>query len=104
MEHVGHVWRVRPGKAEEYRRRHATVWPELEAMMREAGIATYAIYLWGEIVFSHIAVADFDRLVSEYGDDPISRRWEEAYADILEYPNADPESGWPERLVEVWSL
>jgi len=34
----------------------------------------------------------------------IAQRWEEEMADVLEYPNADPETGWPERLPEVWSL
>ena len=29
-QNIGHVWRVAPGRAEEYRRRHATVWPEVE--------------------------------------------------------------------------
>lgn len=104
MEHVGHVWRVRPGGREEYLRRHATVWPELERMMRAAGIETYAIYLWGEVVFSHMAVADYERLVQAYGEDPVARRWEEAFADLLDYPGADPCTGWPERLEEVWSL
>jgi L-rhamnose mutarotase len=104
MRHIGHVWRVRPGKAEEYRRRHAKVWPELETMMREMGIQTYAIYLWGEIVFSHMAVEDYERMMSYEGDAELAARWEEAFADILEYPNADPETGWPEELVHVWSL
>ncbi|MDW5594103.1 L-rhamnose mutarotase [Conexibacter stalactiti] len=104
MQHVGHVWRVRPGQREEYLRRHATVWPELEAMMRAAGITTYVIYLWDEVVFSHMAVEDYERLVREYGSDPVATRWEAAFADLLEYPGADPQSGWPERLEEVWSL
>jgi L-rhamnose mutarotase len=108
LQHVGHVWRVKPGMAEEYRRRHATVWPELDRMMRDAGIHTYVIYLWGEIVFSHIATEDRERMLAHGGDDPalvaLAARWEEEFADILEYPNADPETGWPEELIEVWAL
>jgi L-rhamnose mutarotase len=107
LEHVGHVWRVKPGKADEYRRRHATVWPELDKMMRDAGIHTYVIYIWGEIVFSHMAVDDFERVVAYGRDDPelvaLATRWEEEFSDLLEYPNADPD-GWPERIPEVWAL
>lgn len=104
MERVGHVWRVRPGQAEEYRRRHATVWPEIEALLRAAGVERYTIYAWGELVFSHLEVPSYAALVERFNGDPIAQRWEEELADVLEYPNADPETGWPERLPEVWSL
>ena len=103
-ENIGHVWRVKPGRAAEYRERHATVWPEVEALLREYGVRKYTIYAWGEILFSHMEVDDYLRLSTEYGRDPIAERWEHAMGDLLEYPNADPVSGWPERLTEVWSL
>jgi L-rhamnose mutarotase len=104
MENVGHVWRVRPGRAKEYDDRHAEIWPELEAVMRRAGVRRYVIYRWGEVVFSHLEVEDYERLVAVYGDDPVAARWEDAFSDLIELPGADPETGWPKRLAEVWSL
>jgi L-rhamnose mutarotase len=104
MERVGHVWRVKPGKAAEYARLHATIWPELYAILRDAGVTRYTIYAWGDLVFSHMEVEDYARLVERFNGDPVGQRWEELFADILEYPNADPETGWPERLSEVWHL
>lgn len=104
VERVGHVWRVRPGMSAEYDRRHAQVWPELEGLVRAAGVVRYSIYRWGEVVFSHMEVEDYGRLVDGYGNDPVAQRWEVAFADVLEFPAADPETGWPERLTEVWSL
>jgi L-rhamnose mutarotase len=104
MERVGHVWRVRPGMGDEYRRRHATVWPEIDALLREAGVERYTIYAWGDVVFSHLEVPSYAALVERFNGDPIAQRWEEEMADVLEYPNADPATGWPERLPEVWSL
>ena len=101
---IGHVWRVKTGHVEEYVRRHAAVWPQLEALLIEAGVTTYVIYAWGEIVFSHMEVRDYDKLVRRFDGDRLVERWEHEFADILEYPNADPETGWPERLREVWSL
>jgi L-rhamnose mutarotase len=103
-ERVGHVWRVKPGKADEYARLHATVWPELEQLLLAAGVSTYTIYAWGEILFSHLATEDFAKLVARFNGDPVAQRWEEQFRGILEYPNADPDTGWPERLREVWSL
>ena len=103
-ERIGHVWRVRPGKADEYVRRHRTIWPELAALLREAGVRSYTIYLCGDLVFSHMEVEDYARLLELVSGDPVALRWEEQFDDILEYPNADPDSGWPERALEVWDL
>ena len=72
--------------------------------MREAGVERYTIYQWGELVFSHLEVPSYAALVERFNGDPVAQRWEEEMGDVLEYPNADPETGWPERLAEVWSL
>jgi predicted dehydrogenase/L-rhamnose mutarotase len=103
-ERVGHVWCVKPGKAEEYARLHERIWPELEELLLHAGVSTYTIYAWGEILFSHLETDDFTRLVERFNDDPVARRWEKQFAEILEYPNADSETGWPERLRKIWGL
>jgi L-rhamnose mutarotase len=102
-ERVGNVFRVRPGMAEAYRERHATIWPELEAVLREAGVTTYVIYLWGDVIFSHLEVDDYERMVARFNGDPVAQRWEDEMADLIEYPELDP-NGWPIRLTEVWSL
>lgn len=44
-ERVGFAMQLHPGQAEEYKRRHAAIWPELAALLREAGVANYSIYL-----------------------------------------------------------
>ena len=104
MERVGHLWRIKPGRRDDYLRMHATIWPELERLLREAGVTGYTIYLWNDTVFSHMDVDDYDLLVQRVTSDPIIQRWEAQFVDVLEYPNADPETGWPERLTEVWHL
>ena len=102
---VGHVWRAKPGKIEEYRRVHATVWPELEQLFRDAGVTEYVIYAWGDILFSHMEVADYDAMVAIFNKAEVAERWEtEAMGDLIEYPEGDEETGWPRMLDEVWSL
>jgi L-rhamnose mutarotase len=103
-ERVGQVWRVKPGCADEYRRRHRTIWPELESALRRAGVRSYTIYLDGELVFSHLEVESYAALVEQLSTDPVAQRWEAEFTDILEYPDADPETGWPRCAVEVWTL
>jgi L-rhamnose mutarotase len=103
-ERIGHLWRVRPGCADEYVRRHRVIWPELEALLEDAGVRSYSIYLHGELVFSHMEVDDYAAMVERVASDPVAARWEEQFADILEYPDADPATGWPSCATRVWSL
>lgn len=104
MEQVGHVWRARPGKIDEYRKVHATVWPEVEDALRRAGVGTYIIYVWGDYLFSYMEVDDYERMVEQYNQDPAARKWEEQVGDLIEFIEADPETGWPVVLPRVWAL
>lgn len=46
MQKECYAWkaRLRPGKLEEYKKRHAEIWPEMIDVLREAGIENY-VYL-----------------------------------------------------------
>lgn len=37
--------KLKPGVAEEYKRRHDEIWPELAAELKAAGISDYSIFL-----------------------------------------------------------
>ena len=37
--------KLNPGMREEYKRRHDEIWPELVALLREAGVSDYSIHL-----------------------------------------------------------
>jgi L-rhamnose mutarotase len=105
MQRVGQVWRAKPGKIGEYRQVHATVWPELEELFRGAGVSKYAIYAWGDVLFSYMEVEDYAAMVARFNESEIAQRWEvELMADLIEYPDGDPETGWPLVLDEVWAL
>jgi predicted dehydrogenase/L-rhamnose mutarotase len=103
-QQLGFVWRVKPGQQEEYARRHADIWPALRELMVGHGATAFSIYLWGDVIFAQLECDDFAALAEALAEDPVSIAWEKQFEDILEYPNADPETGWPERLREVWSL
>ena len=36
---------LKPGFKEEYKRRHAALWPEMKALLKESGVSNYSIYL-----------------------------------------------------------
>lgn len=45
MTRVCFVSRVRPDRLDEYRRRHAAVWPEMLEALRDSGWRDYHLYL-----------------------------------------------------------
>ena len=47
MERVCFLARVRPDRLDEYRTRHAEVWPEMTDALRESGWANYSLFLSG---------------------------------------------------------
>ncbi len=104
MERIAQVWRARPGMAEEYRRFHATVWPEVEQMLRDVGVHHFEIYAWGDVMFAHIEVEDAAAMNAALADHPTSVRWEAEVSRLIEYDAVDPQTGAPATLPVVWSL
>ena len=45
MQQIAFRMMLNPGQAEEYRRRHDEIWPELVTLLHEAGISDYSIFL-----------------------------------------------------------
>ena len=45
MEKHAFKMMLNPGMAEEYKRRHDEIWPELVDLLHEAGVSDYSIFL-----------------------------------------------------------
>lgn len=92
MEKYAFTMRLNPGAAEEYRRRHDAIWPELVALLRQAGISDYSIHL-DEATGTLFAVL---RRREDHGMDalpahPVMRRWWAYMADLMEtHPDDAP--------------
>ena len=53
MERFAWKARVLPGMLSEYIRRHDEIWPEMTAVLNEAGIRNYTIWTTGEELFGY---------------------------------------------------
>jgi L-rhamnose mutarotase len=98
---LSHHFRV--SDPDEYARRHATVWPEIEALLRDCGFRRYDIYLWGDVVISFIEVDDYAAAAARYNESAVGARWEEHFADLIIMDETD-EVGWAKPFDHVWSL
>ena len=98
---LSHYFRV--SDPAEYARRHATVWPEIEELLRRCGFGRYDIYLWGDVVISFIEVDDYAAAAARYNASAVGARWEEHFADLITIDETD-EVGWAKPFDHVWSL
>ena len=83
---------LNPGAEAEYKRRHDAIWPELAALLREAGVSNYSIHLDPE---SHVLLAYLERKPSHGMDalqaHPVMRRWWDHMGDLMQTnPDGSP--------------
>lgn len=77
---------LKPGCEQEYERRHAAIWPELVAMIKEAGVGNYSIY-WDKdtnMLFGYQECEGEGNSQDTATVDPITRKWWDMMADIME--------------------
>jgi L-rhamnose mutarotase len=83
---------LNPGQAEEYRRRHDAIWPELADLLRHSGVQDYSIYLDAP---RHLLFAVLRRSPGHAMDalprHPVMQRWWAHMADIMQsHPDGSP--------------
>ena len=92
--------RLRPGREDEYRRRHDALWPELEALLREAGVADYSIHIEpGTNLLFAVLWRRRDHAMDALPDHPVMRRWWAYMADIMETEPSDAPTVLPLRTL-----
>ncbi|GAA1635540.1 L-rhamnose mutarotase [Microbacterium flavum] len=96
--------RVRPELMDEYRARHAEVWPEMRAAIARAGRRNYSLFLAadGTLIgyYETDDDADAQRMLSE---SPVAARWEAEMARFFLAASGRPDQAG-ERLPEVFHL
>ena len=87
---------LKRGMAEEYRRRHDAIWPELASLLREAGISDYHIFLDPETgaLFATLKLHP-DNTRETLPGQPVMRRWWDHMADIMEVEPGNRPREWP---------
>ena len=104
MERYAWRGRVKEGCIEEYRRRHAAIWPEMKAVLKEAGICNYTIFASGNELFGYYECEKgVDYAVRYQNGSEVVQKWEEHMKDILFFENTGEGEAQP-RLTEVFRL
>jgi len=84
VEKYAFTMKLNPGMEAEYKRRHDEIWPELTALLKQAGVSDYSIHLDRA---TNTLFAVLWRTDSHGMDDlplhPVMKRWWAHMADIM---------------------
>ena len=85
MQRVAVKMQLFKGCEAEYKRRHEALWPELEVLLKNAGVKDYSIFLDEETnaLIGYLTIDDATRL-DELPADPVMKKWWAYMKDIME--------------------
>ena len=101
-----YAWRasVKPGKQAEYIERHNQIWPQMKAVLKEAGIVNYSIWLADGEVFGYYECEKGAAYAAKVqSESPVVDRWNEYMKDVMEMEK-DEKTGAQPLLQEVFCL
>lgn len=85
MKRLAFKMYLNEGQKEEYKRRHNLIWPELQKLLKDAGISEYSIFFDEETntLFAFQKVGD-KRESQDLGQNEIMKKWWSFMADIMQ--------------------
>ena len=85
MHRIAFKMKLFPGFEEEYKKRHDKLWPELEVLLKEAGISEYSIFLDPDTnSLIGILKAEHPENLDNLPKHEVMQRWWIYMADIME--------------------
>jgi L-rhamnose mutarotase len=106
MRRYGMAIKVKPGKIEEYKRLHATVWPDVLKMISDCNIRNYSIYLKDDYLFSYFEYMgnDFDADMAKMAADPVTQKWWDVCKPCQSPLESRDEGEWWANMEEVFHV
>lgn len=84
MERFAWKATVKEGKLEEYKYRHAHIWPEMKQVLKEAGISNYTIWNVGNELFGYFECEKGVAYAEKYqAESPVVDKWNEYMKDVM---------------------
>jgi L-rhamnose mutarotase len=105
MQRVCFQLQVRPDRIDEYKRRHAAVWPEMLQALHETGWHNYSIFLRPDgLLIGYFETPSLDAARAGMAAREVNERWQSEMAAFFEdLGDAAPDEGFLE-LEEIFHL
>jgi len=95
---------VQSALIDEYRRRHAAVWPEMLQALKDAGWHNYSLFLGDDgLLVGYVECDDFDAVRARMALTEVNARWQADMAALFEDSGQAPDEGF-QVLEEVFNL
>ncbi|MEV5197737.1 L-rhamnose mutarotase [Streptomyces sp. NPDC053720] len=103
MQRVCFLLTIRKDRIDEYRERHAAVWPDMLDALRAAGWHNYSLFLREDgLLVGYLETPDFDAAREAMAATGVNERWQRDMAEFFEQSEAADEAMVP--LTEVFHL
>ena len=103
MERYCFTFDLYEGAADEYKRRHDEIWPELVAAIKAAGLSNYSLFRRGTQVVAYVeATPDAAPAFAKVGAHEANARWSAWFEDLI--VNLTDSRGQLIAMDEVWHL
>lgn len=94
MPRVCFTLQVRPDRLDEYRRRHADVWPEMLRALRDTGWRDYQLFLREDgLLVGTLVTDDLGAAQAAMEETPVNSRWQADMAPFFDLPDGRPDRG-----------
>ena len=98
------VLRVRPERMDEYRRRHAAVWPEMLKALADTGWRNYSLFLHDDgLLVGYVEADDLQASLAAMARTDVNARWQAEMAPFFVDLEGRPDEGFA-LLAEVFHL
>ncbi|MEU7895148.1 L-rhamnose mutarotase [Nonomuraea sp. NPDC049152] len=85
MRRVCFLLKVRPERLEEYRERHAAVWPDMLDALRRTGWRNYSLFLRPDgLLVGYLETEDFEAARAAMARTEVNARWQAEMAPFFE--------------------
>ena len=85
MQRICFLLKVKADLVEEYRERHAKVWPEMLDALSAAGWTNYSLFLRPDgLLVGYLETEDFERALARMAETDVNARWQAEMAGYFE--------------------
>ena len=84
MQRAAWIFKLKPGKEEEYRGAHSAVWPDLIAATQNAGLRNLSVHMLDSTVVCYAESDDVEAAMKRLAADPVNLRWNQWMANLME--------------------
>jgi L-rhamnose mutarotase len=104
VKRVCFLLKVKPDRVDEYRERHAQVWPDMQAALRDTGWHNYSLFLRDDgLLVGYLETDDFEKALDGMARTEINARWQAEMAPFFEDLDGRPDETM-RPLTEVFHL